>query len=277
MPTRICYERCNSSPRGSRRELRLALMASLALNVLIIGAVAGTLCFSPALGTSRTARGLKKSPLLGFAHTLPRERSDMIRQKFADAQPNMEALRKEHSRRARSRCATALMAEPFDQAKFNAALDGVVQAEANEAARQDDAVRRYRRPVDAGGAPTAARLAREKAPPTLDALEGHRRLGARCALRRGRRPAKKSGCTARSSTVTARQPLAAVSISSSDVPCISSSVRARQIASEPALRNAARPLAADRQHDLDELAVGHGHDADAGAGGGARRPPRTAC
>ena len=26
----------------------------------------------------------------------------------------------------------ALIAEPFDQAKFNAALDGVVQAEANE-------------------------------------------------------------------------------------------------------------------------------------------------
>ena len=35
-------------------------------------------------------------------------------------------------------------------------------------------------------------------------------------------------------------------------------------------RNGARPLAADRQDDLDELAVGNGEDADVGARGGAR-------
>ncbi len=43
----------------------------------------------------------------------------------------METLRK-GIRDARAACATALMAEPFDQAKLNAALDGVVQAETNE-------------------------------------------------------------------------------------------------------------------------------------------------
>lgn len=115
--------------RFSPRTLRWALVASLALNVLIIGTVAGTLCFGP----GGHGPGFKKGGLmLGFARTLPRERSDLIRQKFADAQPNMEAMRK-GIRDARAAVRTELMAETFDQAKFNAALDGVVQAETNVA------------------------------------------------------------------------------------------------------------------------------------------------
>ena len=111
---------------SSYRKLRYALMASLALNVLVIGAVAGTLCFKrPGPG------GPKGSGLLGFAHTLPRERSDMIRQKFADSRSQMETLRQAIGD-ARANVRTTLTAEPFDQAKLNAALDGVVQAENNE-------------------------------------------------------------------------------------------------------------------------------------------------
>ena len=117
--------------RFSPRTLRWALIASLALNVLIIGTVAGTLCFSR-FGHDQHGEGIRKSPLLRFARTLPRERADMIRQKFADAQPNMEALRK-GTRDARASVREALMAETFDQAKFNAALDGIVQAETNVA------------------------------------------------------------------------------------------------------------------------------------------------
>ena len=64
----------------------------------------------------------------------------MIRQKFADAQPNMETMRK-GIRDARAGVRAALIAEPFDQAKFNAALDGIVQAETNEQRAKDDAVR----------------------------------------------------------------------------------------------------------------------------------------
>jgi uncharacterized membrane protein len=111
---------------SSYRKLRYALMASLALNVLVIGAVAGTICFKrPPPG------GPKGTGLLGFAHTLPRERSDLIRQKFADSKPQMETLRQAIGD-ARTGVRAALMAEPFDQAKLTAALDGVVQAEANE-------------------------------------------------------------------------------------------------------------------------------------------------
>lgn len=55
----------------------------------------------------------------------------MIRQKLANSKPNMETLRK-NIRDARLGVRAALTAEPFDQAKVNAALEGVVQAEANE-------------------------------------------------------------------------------------------------------------------------------------------------
>ena len=119
-----------SAPASPCRKLRLALMASLALNVLIIGLVAGTLCFSR-FGPGYDGPGPRGSGLFGFAHTLPRERSDMIRQKLADSKPNMETLR-QGIRDARLGVRAALIAEPFDQAKVNAALESVVQAEANE-------------------------------------------------------------------------------------------------------------------------------------------------
>jgi uncharacterized membrane protein len=112
------------------RKLRYGLMASLALNVLIIGAVAGTFCFSRS-GPGHGGAGLKGSGLFAFAHTLPRERSDMIRQKLADSRPNLETMRK-GIRDARAGVRAAVIAEPFDLAKLNTALDGIVQAEANE-------------------------------------------------------------------------------------------------------------------------------------------------
>ncbi len=107
------------------RKLRLALMASLALNVLIIGGVAGTMLFGPRGGPH------KSGPLLGFAHMLPRDRGDMIRQNIADAQPGLEALRKAE-RDARDAVNAALIVEPFDQGKFNAALDQSAAADAKE-------------------------------------------------------------------------------------------------------------------------------------------------
>ena len=112
---------------GTYRKLRYGLMASLAPNVLVIGAVAGTFCFKrpPHPG------GFKGGVLMGFAHTLPRERSDMIRQKFADSRPNMETIRRSILD-ARAGVRAALIAEPFDQAKLSAALNGIVEAKANE-------------------------------------------------------------------------------------------------------------------------------------------------
>lgn len=115
---------------------RWVLIGSLALNVLIVGAVLSTICIGhfgegpDEPGGGR--RGLRDSPLLGFARTLPHERADIIRQKVADAEPNLEA-RRQGIRRAFDGVHTALRAEPFEQAKLDAALDGVVEAETERA------------------------------------------------------------------------------------------------------------------------------------------------
>lgn len=118
--------------RFSPRTLRWILIGSLALNVLIIGAVVSTLCIAQFSGRPPHGGGFKGSPLLGFARTLPRERADIVRQMVADGQPKLETLRR-GMRDARASVRAALSAEPFDQAKFDTALDGVVKAEVDEA------------------------------------------------------------------------------------------------------------------------------------------------
>jgi len=111
------------SSRFSPRTIKYALMASLALNVLVIGGIIGSLCFSH--GPRHHG---PKSPLLGFARTLPSERGDIIRQKYADTQSEMEKLR-QAERRARAEARDLLTAEPFDAQKFKAALDDAAAAE----------------------------------------------------------------------------------------------------------------------------------------------------
>jgi uncharacterized membrane protein len=117
--------------RFSPRTLRWALIGSLAVNVLVIGAVVSAMC-SARFGGPHHERGFKGPPLLGFARTLPRERADVVRQKIADAQPNLETLRRA-MRDARGEVRAAMTAEPFDQTKLDAALGGIVTSEANEA------------------------------------------------------------------------------------------------------------------------------------------------
>jgi uncharacterized membrane protein len=121
-----------SISRFSPRTLRWVLIGSLALNVLILGAVVSTLCFAHFAEPAPRMGGFKGMPLLGFARTLPRDRADFIRQKVADAQPNFETLRR-GIRDARAEVRAAMTAEPFDQAKLEAALGSIVAAEANEA------------------------------------------------------------------------------------------------------------------------------------------------
>jgi uncharacterized membrane protein len=109
--------------------LRVALMASLALNVLIIGAVAGTLLVSRHHG--RGGHGFKGAGLSGFARTLPPERGEAMRQKLESNRATLEPLRQEE-REARDAARSVLMTEPFDVEKFKATLSRVVDADEKE-------------------------------------------------------------------------------------------------------------------------------------------------
>jgi uncharacterized membrane protein len=103
-------------------------MASLALNVLIIGAVAGTLLMSR---FHWKAHEFKGAGLAGFARTLPGDRGDAIRRKLDSEKAVLEPLRQEE-RAARDAARSVLMTEPFDVEKFKAALDRAVDADAKE-------------------------------------------------------------------------------------------------------------------------------------------------
>lgn len=104
------------------RGLRIALMASLALNVLIIGGVATTLlCFG---GKGHHHRG---GALMGFVDTLPAERAKTIGDKLKADRQALKPLR-QVQRDARGQARSALMAEPFDAAAFRTALDNVATA-----------------------------------------------------------------------------------------------------------------------------------------------------
>jgi uncharacterized membrane protein len=109
--------------------LRVALMASLALNVLIIGAVAGAFLMGPHHGWH--GHGFKGAGLSGFARTLPPERSEIIRQRLESNRAVLDPLRKEEQE-ARDAARSVLMTEPFDVEKFKAALSHAVDADEKE-------------------------------------------------------------------------------------------------------------------------------------------------
>ena len=110
----------------SPRALRWLLVASLALNVLVIGVVTGAICLSH-FGPGRHM-GPKGGGLHGFARSLPDERGSALLQKFEDGKETRKSLRN-LIRDARAKVRAALIAEPFDQAKLDEALNGVVSAE----------------------------------------------------------------------------------------------------------------------------------------------------
>jgi len=115
-----------SKGSGCRR-LRLALIFSLALNALIIGAVGGALLFAR---HGHGWHGRKDFGLYGFARTLPQDRRDVIRTAINDGWTKLKPLRKE-VRSARKAARKTLTDEPFEEAKLNAALDAVIAADAD--------------------------------------------------------------------------------------------------------------------------------------------------
>lgn len=121
-------------PRASRR-MRYTLIASLALNLLFVGTIGGSLwAFRH---HAPWAMSGVNAHLLGFSATLPADRKYAVWQATREERRALRPLRKE-VRTARAEARQALLAQPFDKQKFSAAQARVLEAEvtARRAAHQ---------------------------------------------------------------------------------------------------------------------------------------------
>jgi uncharacterized membrane protein len=111
----------------SRPWTKWLLVASLALNLLIIGGAIGH-HFMGHWGWHGGGRA-DQLGILGYARTLEPERRRAFRKLVQAERPNMKVLNDE-IRKARVEASEALAAEPFDKDKARAALARIGEAEA---------------------------------------------------------------------------------------------------------------------------------------------------
>ena len=117
-------------PRPGSRRLKYALIASLALNLLVVGAVAGTLAMH-AFGKPPPRFGHHRGEdfgLMGLTRTLPEARRKEIRKELREDRKRLRPLIDE-IRTARRDAADKLAAEPFDRAALQSAIDAVSDKE----------------------------------------------------------------------------------------------------------------------------------------------------
>ena len=104
--------------------VRGALIASLMLNLLMLGVFAGTVWAT----RSEQETGKGRLGLLEFIETLPADRRDAIRS-FIDAErPRLRPLRQE-VHQARTHAASVLDADPLDKDKLAAAMQRLSELE----------------------------------------------------------------------------------------------------------------------------------------------------
>ncbi len=109
-------------PRFSRRFIRSALIASLALNLLIIGGAAGARWAHHHWNLGEHGRGL-----MGYAWSIKGERGDEIRQMIRAGRTTLKPLRK--SVREKRKVQRALLqGEAFDRAAIRAAMSDTADA-----------------------------------------------------------------------------------------------------------------------------------------------------
>lgn len=123
--------RPETEPRpGGARWLKYALIASLALNLLIVGAVAGTMIgfgkhhHGPRVGHPRG----EDFGLMGLTRTLPEERRKEVRKQLREDRGKLRPLF-EDIRAARREAADKLAADPFDRTALEGALATVSDRE----------------------------------------------------------------------------------------------------------------------------------------------------
>jgi uncharacterized membrane protein len=124
----------DNATTGSRREmprwLLVVLFGSLALNLLVVGSLAGAAWRHR--GPPRPLASVVIPNLLGYASTLPGERRKQLEQLTRDERSHIRPFRRE-VRAAREETIKALIAQPFDRERFVAAQ--ARQAEAENRAR----------------------------------------------------------------------------------------------------------------------------------------------
>jgi uncharacterized membrane protein len=111
-----------AAPQGTgSRRLKYALIASLALNLLIIGTVAGTMV---GFGKHRQHFGSGRGEdfgLMGLTRHLPEERRKEIRKQLREDRTRLRPLM-DDVRAARRDAADKLAADPFDRGALEGAL-----------------------------------------------------------------------------------------------------------------------------------------------------------
>lgn len=114
-----------AGPGRVRRWLMPALIASLALNLLVVGMLGGAVWRFRHGSGNPNGQG---ASLLGYVSTLPAARRDALIASVGDPRLELRPLRQEQ-RTARAEFAAALAAEPFDRARVIAAQKRAFDAE----------------------------------------------------------------------------------------------------------------------------------------------------
>lgn len=110
---------------------RIFLLASLALNLMLAGAVAGHFIYGRRHhATGGGERGTHELALQGFLKTLPKERAKELRQIIKSGERLDHAPLVASVRQARRDAAVVLAAEAFDRTKLSAAFARIDAADA---------------------------------------------------------------------------------------------------------------------------------------------------
>jgi uncharacterized membrane protein len=112
------------------RWMRITLIVSLAINLLIVGAMVGKKLTHkhrrPSFGSSRSL----DLGIYSFSRSLPAERRTVIRKALRPERANLKPLRKQ-LKDARLEAADVLGAEPFDLEALKAVVEKITKAQAN--------------------------------------------------------------------------------------------------------------------------------------------------
>ena len=111
-----------AAPR--RRWMRWALIASLALNLLVVGAVAGSFL----RGGGAWAPGGRGTNIIGYVMSLPADRRQDLMKRSSTIRAEMRALRQQVRAANRDRLA-AFTAEPFDRQRYIDAQSRQIEAD----------------------------------------------------------------------------------------------------------------------------------------------------